>query len=158
MTDVPYGRGGSPLQNLIVAGNKDTKLTALRMVEEMDAGPIYTKRSLSLSGRAESIYKRAGELSFDIIRWIVENAPTPLPQQGEIVSFKRRNPAQSKVPDDGALQIIYDHIRMLDAPTYPLAFIEHGGFRFEFANATLDGDEITAEVKIHKIKPQKIEN
>ena len=81
-----------------------------------------------------------------------------MPQQGEIVSFKRRNPAQSKLPDEGDLQVIYDHIRMLDAPTYPLAFIEHGGFRFEFTNATLNGDEITAEVKIHKIKPQKIEN
>ena len=27
MTDVPYGRGGSPLQNLIIRGHKDTKLT-----------------------------------------------------------------------------------------------------------------------------------
>lgn len=158
MTDVPYGRGGSPLQNLIVAGNKETKLTALRMVKEMDAGPIYTKRPLSLSGRAESIYKRAGALSFDIIRWIIENAPMPVPQQGEVVSFKRRNPAQSKLPDEGTLERLYDHIRMLDAPTYPLAFIEHGKFRLEFANAKLNGDEITAEIKIRKIKPQKIEN
>ena len=31
MTDVPYGRGGSPLQNLIVSGHRRTKLTALRM-------------------------------------------------------------------------------------------------------------------------------
>ena len=29
MTDVPYGRGGSPLQNLIIRGHQDTKLTAL---------------------------------------------------------------------------------------------------------------------------------
>ena len=34
MTDVPYGRGGSPLQNLIVRGHQDTKLTALRMTQE----------------------------------------------------------------------------------------------------------------------------
>ena len=31
MSDVPYGRGGSPLQNLIVRGHKNTKITALRM-------------------------------------------------------------------------------------------------------------------------------
>ena len=47
MTDVPYGRGGSPLQNLIVRGHTETKLTALRMVAEMDAGPVYAKRPLS---------------------------------------------------------------------------------------------------------------
>lgn len=158
MTDVPYGRGGSPLQNLIVAGNKETKLTALRMVEEMDAGPTYTKRPLSLSGPAESIYKRAGELSFDIIRWMVENEPTPVPQQGEVVSFKRRIPAQSKLPDEGAVEGLYDHIRMLDAPTYPLAFVEHGEFWLEFASATFNGDEVRAAVKIRKIKPQKMKN
>src|SRR5215467_8729334 len=40
-TDVPYGRGGSPLQNLIVRGHKSTVLTALRMVDEVDAGPVF---------------------------------------------------------------------------------------------------------------------
>src|SRR5439155_6844160 len=34
MTDLPHGRGGSPLQNLIARGRGQTKLTALRMVEE----------------------------------------------------------------------------------------------------------------------------
>jgi methionyl-tRNA formyltransferase len=41
MTDVPFGRGGSPLQNLISRGIYETKLSALRCVEEMDAGPVY---------------------------------------------------------------------------------------------------------------------
>ena len=48
MTDVPFGRGGSPLQHLIIRGHQETKLTALRMVEELDAGPVYSKESLSL--------------------------------------------------------------------------------------------------------------
>jgi len=41
MTDVPYGRGGSPLQNLIVRGYSEIKLTALRMVKAFDAGLVY---------------------------------------------------------------------------------------------------------------------
>ena len=56
MTDLPYGRGGSPLQNLIIRGHKKTKISALRMVNELDAGPIYFKRSLSLNGNAQKIY------------------------------------------------------------------------------------------------------
>jgi methionyl-tRNA formyltransferase len=51
MTDVPYGRGGSPLQNLIVRGHKETKVTALRMTREIDAGAVYLKEPLSLEGR-----------------------------------------------------------------------------------------------------------
>lgn len=150
MTDVPYGRGGSPLQNLIKEGHKETKLSALRMVEEMDAGPVYTKRSLSLAGRAEEIYRRAGELSVDVIRWMVANEPTPVPQQGDVVAFKRRSPKQSELPLKGTVEDVYDHIRMLDAPTYPLAYIDYGDFRLEFSNAQINGIELHAIVKLRK--------
>lgn len=150
MTDVPYGRGGSPLQNLIVAGQKHTKLTALRMVEEMDAGPIYAKREMLLDGRAEEIYLRAGKISFEIIRWMIRNEPGAEPQQGAVVNFKRRKPGQSVLPDAGTLRSVYDHIRMLDAPTYPLAFVEYGDFRLEFSNAEVLEDEVVAQVVIRK--------
>jgi len=43
MTDLPFGRGGSPLQNLISRGFKKTKISALKVVKELDAGPIYAK-------------------------------------------------------------------------------------------------------------------
>src|SRR3989339_963082 len=41
MTDLPFGRGGSPLQNLIARGIYETQISALKCVEEVDAGPIY---------------------------------------------------------------------------------------------------------------------
>ena len=150
MTDVPYGRGGSPLQNLISLGNTQTMLSALRMVEEMDAGPVYSKRPLSLIGRAEEIYHRAGDISFDIIRWMVETEPEPIPQVGEPVVFKRRKPEQSVLPLAGDLIRIYDHIRMLDAPTYPSAFLKYGNCCIEFVNADLRNEEIHANVVIRK--------
>lgn len=150
MTDVPYGRGGSPLQNLIVRGHIKTMLTALRMVEEMDAGPVYTKQPLSLEGTAHEIYLRAGELSFEIIQWMIEHEPQPEPQQGEPVLFKRRRPEQSRLPEDGSVTELYDHIRMLDAPTYPLAYLEYGEFILEFSNANVGEDELTATVCIRK--------
>ncbi|MCR8913700.1 methionyl-tRNA formyltransferase [Marinobacter panjinensis] len=150
MTDVPYGRGGSPLQNLIVRGHKDTKLTALKMTSEMDAGPVYTKRELSLGGTAEEIYSRAGELSFQIVQWMMDNEPQPTPQQGDPVIFKRRKPEQSVLPEKASLSELYDHIRMLDAPTYPHAFIEHGEFIIEFSGADVQGEELTACVRIRK--------
>jgi methionyl-tRNA formyltransferase len=148
MTDVPYGRGGSPLQNLIKAGHEHTKLSALRMVHEMDAGPVYVKEPLSLDGRAKDIYERAGQLSYEIIRWMIEAEPTPEAQEGHIVTFKRRVPRQSELPKGVSLEALYDHIRMLDAPTYPHAFIERDGYRYEFTEATLRDDELQATVVI----------
>lgn len=148
MTDVPYGRGGSPLQNLILKGHTRTMLTALRMVKELDAGPIYAKRPLSLDGSAEEIYIRGGKLSIELIQWMIEHNPHPTPQGGEVVIFKRRKPEQSSLPNSGSLRNAYDFIRMLDADGYPNAFLEHGDYRINFREARLDGDRVIAKVEI----------
>lgn len=145
MTDVPYGRGGSPLQNLILEGHRTTVVSALRMVAELDAGPVYGKRQLSLAGTAEQIYTRAAECSWRLIDYILQKSPTPLEQSGEVVRFMRRSPAQSVLPQDGDLVSVYDFIRMLDAPGYPLAFIDWGQFRLSLRCGELDGDELRVQ-------------
>lgn len=152
MTDVPYGRGGSPLQNLILAGQKETKLSALRMVREMDAGPVYAKRSLRLDGTAQEIYIEAGVLSAEIIEWMIEHQPPPVKQAGDVVLFKRRKPEQSVLPEIGSLSNIYDFIRMLDADGYPHAFIKHGEFTLSFSNARLENGRLVAEAEIKNRK------
>jgi methionyl-tRNA formyltransferase len=138
MTDVPYGRGGSPLQNLIVRGHKETQLTALKMSEHLDAGPVYLKEPLSLHGSAQDIFYRAAFKIMELIERIVINTLIPEKQKGEVITFKRRSPAESEVIEDLNLEQLYDFIRMLDAETYPKAFINIKGYRFEFDKATLD--------------------
>jgi len=83
MTDVPFGRGGSPLQNLIVRGLRETKFTALRMSGEFDAGPVYMKEVMPLEGGAEEIYLRASRLSGEMIERIIRLEPKPAEQKGE---------------------------------------------------------------------------
>ena len=148
MTDLPYGRGGSPLQNLILRGHKETVLTAFRMVEAMDAGPVYAKRGLSLNGTAEQIYRRAGELSTDIIRLMIVEQPEPEEQTGEVVVFKRRTPDQSELPDGASPEMLYDFIRMLDADGYPHAFSRSGQYILTYTNAELNDGSLTASVAI----------
>jgi len=148
MTDVPYGRGGSPLQNLIQRGHATTVLSALRMVDAFDAGPVYLKRPLDLSGRAQAIYERAADLVYDMIAEIIERKPQPTPQVGDAVVFERRTPEQSRLPVDATPAEIYDHIRMLDAETYPRAFVEDGGHRIELRDAELSDDGVTTTAVI----------
>ena len=149
MTDVPYGRGGSPLQNLIERGHKNTKLTALKMVSEFDAGPVYCKQDFDLSGSAETIFSRTIPAITEVIGYIVANEPTPSEQEGEVTVFKRRKPAESVLPY--RFHQCYDHIRMLDAPTYPKAFIERGDMRLEFTDAVETKDGIEAKVVITNV-------
>lgn len=151
MTDVPYGRGGSPLQNLIARGHKSTMLTALQMTETLDAGPVYFKRSLSLEGSARQIMRRAAALSAEMMAEIVAREPAPVPQEGTPTHFARRKPAQSALPDAATPEALYDHIRMLDAPGYPHAFLNHGAWRASFTEAVVDGAAVEARVRFEKI-------
>ena len=152
MTDLPYGRGGSPLQNLILRGHQKTQISALRCVAELDAGPIYMKRPLSLEGSASEIFLRTADVVEGMIQEIVRTKPLPEPQDGEPTVFRRRTPEQSNLREANlvALKDFFDFIRMLDAPTYPLAFIEHEGFRLEFSDAKLLSDSIEARVRIRR--------
>ena len=150
MTDLPFGRGGSPLQNMIVRGIKQTQLTALRCVAELDAGPIYLKRTLSLFGTAEEILLRANKLIEEMIVDIISHKPVAENQVGEPSYFRRRTPEESNIAQLGELEKVFDYIQMLDGEGYPSAFIETENLKIEFTRASLRLDSIIADVKITK--------
>jgi Methionyl-tRNA formyltransferase len=153
MTDLPYGRGGSPLQNLIVRGHKETKISAIQVTKKLDGGPVYMKRPLSLAGSAQEIFVRCADIVFqEMIPLLLSEKMTPKPQEGEPVVFKRRKPEEGQITSDMELDKIYDYIRMLDAEGYPRAYMEFGGYRLEFENAGLsaDGQELSARVVFRK--------
>jgi len=145
MTDLPYGRGGSPLQNLILRGHKDTKLTAHRMTAQLDEGPVYLKKELSLEGRAQEILERACDLSAAMIEEVIKTNPEPREQEGEIVVFERRTPEMSEIPKGLSPEKRYDFIRMLDAEGYPPAFEIIDGIWYQYHNARLNNGELEVE-------------
>ena len=150
MTDLPYGRGGSPLQNLIVRGHKETVVTAFKCLTAFDAGPVYLKRPLSLVGTAEEILGHASVLVEEMIVEIVRTRPVPVPQQGHVVEFKRRRPVDGDIARLETLEQVHDFIRMLDADGYPRAFANIGHLHLEFSE-TKPGDRfVEAKVRITK--------
>ena len=148
MTEVPFGRGGSPLQNLIARGIYETKISALRCGQEMDAGAVYTTRPLSLHGSAEEIYMRANDRIEEMILEIVTDEPDPKPQVGEATVFSRRKPEDGDLGQLGTIRQVFDTIRMLDAPGYPKAFIEVNALRIEFNRAALTSEGVVADARI----------
>lgn len=148
MTDLPFGRGGSPLQNLIARGIYETKLSALRCTAQLDAGDIYIKQPLSLWGTAEEIYLRAAELTKEMIIQIVKEKPQLHKQQGEPVVFRRRKPSEGDIGKLKSLSEVFDYIRMLDADTYPPAFLDKNNLHIEFTRASLKDGHILADAKI----------
>ena len=147
-SQLPEGRGGSPIQNLILQGHEYTYLTAFKMTEEVDAGPIYLVAFLPLNGSLTEIFKREMELAYDCIKRIIYYQPIPTAQDGMVSSFKRRTPDQSEITEVKSTKQLYDFIRMLDAEDYPHAFIKVGDKALEFTDAELtDHLRITVKVK-----------
>lgn len=158
MTDLPFGRGGSPLQNLIARGIYETRLSAIRCEAEMDAGAVYLKKPLSLYGSAEEIFIRSAEVVEDMIVEIIESNPLPMPQQGDVTVFKRRKPRDGGLAAANSLSQAFDLIRMLDAEGYPNAFATVGPFKLEFSRAARKTDHLIADVRITLIENPESEN
>ena len=152
MTDLPFGRGGSPLQNLIIREIKSTKISAILINEGIDSGPIYEKKPLKLNGTAQQIFNRSVPIIEKMINNIINKKLKPTPQKGEIIEFKRRTPKESDLKLISNLSKVYDHIRMLDAENYPNAFLENKNLKFMFYNANFDKENnlIEANVRISK--------
>ena len=123
-------------------------ISAIKCVKEIDAGPVYLKKPLSLNGSAEEIFIRANYIIEKMIVEIIETHPQPLPQTGEITNFRRRKPEDGDWSRSKSLDEVFDYIRMLDAEGYPPAFIRVGNYKIEFSRATKKVDAVHASVKV----------
>jgi methionyl-tRNA formyltransferase len=150
-SNLPTGRGGSPIQNQILQNIKKTKLTAFKISKKLDSGPICLQEDLMLAGDAEQILKKIEIKSIKMINKIIKIKKLKFKKQvGKPSYFKRRKPLESRIDTSQILTIdkLYDFLRMLDAPGYPGAFIELNKFKFIFNNIKKINSKLSAEVII----------
>jgi methionyl-tRNA formyltransferase len=83
---LPKYRGPSPIETTIANGDRETGLTLMSLVKDMDAGPIYLQEKVRLHG-AETrpeLYKRFAQRGAELITKnlpkIVNNQMKPIPQ------------------------------------------------------------------------------
>lgn len=145
---LPFGRGGSPIQNLILKGIESSPVCALKMTEDIDAGPIYSKIEVSLQGSLKEIFHRINLAANKLIARIINNKITPVEQIGEPTLFNRLK--DNELPRDIDLKEIYDRVRMLDHDDYPKSYIVYGKNKFEFFDADYENDFINLKCKISK--------
>lgn len=152
MTDLPFGRGGSPFQNLIMEEIYDTKISALKVDEGLDTGDIYIKEPFNISvGSAEENFIKLSSIVFqNMIPKLLDNEIVPVKQTGKITTFKRRTPDQSNISllETKSISKLYDFIRMLDAEGYPKAYLELDGIRIEFSKVNLKNNTLNGRFEV----------
>ncbi|WP_418641210.1 methionyl-tRNA formyltransferase [Sulfurimonas sp. ST-27] len=152
MTDLPFGRGGSPFQNLIMREIYDTKISALKVNEKIDSGDIYLKENFNLAlGSAEENFIRLSNIIFTkMIPTLLENNIIPQKQQGEITEFRRRKPSESNIQilEKKDLNKMYDFIRMLDAEGYPKAYVLLDNLKIEFSEVHMKENKLVGRFEV----------
>lgn len=153
-SNLPGGRGGSPIQNQIARGIYDSNICAIEVVKGYDEGSILLKEPISLrEGTIDEILSKISRVIFEkMIPNIIENECEGTPQMGKSSYYERRTPSMSNLldADIGDIRTIYDFIRMLDGEGYPKAFVEMGKYLIEFSEAELSENEVSGRFIVHE--------
>lgn len=126
---LPKYRGGSPIQNQIIAGEKAGGVTLFRMDEGLDSGPILGQQKIPLEGDLDEVIERirkAGEkLTVMLLERMSEGAISPKPQDHRKATiFRRRKPEQGRLlPEEMTARQMHDLVRALNGADYPPAFL-----------------------------------
>lgn len=152
---LPYGRGGSPIQNLIKRGHTSSPVCAIAMCGEVDSGPIYDSLRISLSGSLHEILKRLDEAVNQLIEQLIKCLPEPVEQVGNVEIFERLAQADNELCFDSDYEEFYTKIRMLDAPSYPSAHLKLENVLIEFSEIQKDKGKLVCQVQISRLRPSK---
>ncbi len=93
---LPRYRGASPVHAAILAGDKETGITIMKMTKGLDSGPVYDQRRLALNGSedAGTLSEKLGQLAADhvcdILTAIAAGALAPQPQDEALASLARK--------------------------------------------------------------------
>jgi methionyl-tRNA formyltransferase len=86
---LPKYRGASPISAAILAGDAETGVVTMRIVPELDAGPVYLEKRVGISDREDAgtlsdrLSREGGKLLVDTLRGLEAGTLSPRPQQGE---------------------------------------------------------------------------
>lgn len=86
---LPRHRGAAPVQAALLAGDGDTGVVTMRVVEELDAGPLYLARRLPIRPSDDAgllshrLAREGAALLVETLRGLERGALLPVPQSGE---------------------------------------------------------------------------
>jgi len=129
-SDLPKGRGFSPLTYMILEGKNDIPLCLLEMAAEADAGPVIYKEWIKYEGHEliDELRQKLGQAQVDIcLKYLAaKEIPKATPQEGEPSYYKRRRPEDSRLDITKPLAEQFGLLRVADNDKYPVYFEKDG--------------------------------
>ncbi|HEY3375044.1 MAG TPA: hypothetical protein VGK02_08295 [Candidatus Aquicultor sp.] len=127
-SDLPKGKGWSPLTWQILEGKNNIPICLFEAAESIDSGRIYLKGTMEFKGTElidELRYVQANT-SIKICLTFVRNYPSVITngfeQEGESTYYKKREPDDSRLNPDRTIREQFNLLRVVDNQRYPAFF------------------------------------
>ena len=127
-SDLPRGRGWSPLTWQILEGENNIPVTLFEAVESVDSGQIYYQEYLNFQGTEliDELRNDLANITMKLCRQFVDEYPGIIqkgtPQEGDATYYPRRNPEDSCLNIDIPLKDQFNLLRTVDNKKYPAWF------------------------------------
>jgi methionyl-tRNA formyltransferase len=138
---LPRWRGAAPIERAIMAGDEESAVSVIRLVEELDAGPIGAQRHLAIGGdtTAGDVYTETARLAPELIDEALANDSFS-PQGGEATYAEKIRPADRELDWSRPPKELHDRIRALSPHIGARGELE--GRRVTVWRSRLDGDRL----------------
>ncbi|MDA3788949.1 MAG: UDP-2,4-diacetamido-2,4,6-trideoxy-beta-L-altropyranose hydrolase [Desulfobacula sp.] len=127
-SDLPRGKGWSPISWQILEGQNTIPLTLFEAAPKVDSGMIYLQKKIIFKGHEliDEIRKKTAGYTIDICLDFLENhqflALSAKKQQGQESFYPKRTPKDSRLDPDKTLREQFNLLRIGDNQNYPVFF------------------------------------
>ncbi len=132
-SDLPKGKGWSPLTWQVLEGKSSIPVTLIEAVPKVDAGPVYEQIMIELDGTEliDELRQKQAEATCRLIRNFVEKYPDNFAktQEGDESFYARRKPEHSQLDVNKTIAEQFNLLRVCDNERYP-AWFEIKGKKF----------------------------
>lgn len=132
-SDLPKGRGWSPLVWQIIEGKREVVVTLLEAEDKVDSGRIWFKKTCHIgpTDLFDEISRKSAVTQLDLMTLAVDEEASiePTDQIGEPTFYPRRKPSDSEIDPHKTIAEQFDLIRVSDPLRYP-AFLRYRGEEF----------------------------
>lgn len=125
-SDLPSGRGWSPLTWQILEGKKTVTTVLFEAEEDVDSGKIYLRQELNFSGYEliDELRLLQGNQIVIMLNEFIETYPEVLlraqAQDGEASYYSKRRPVDSELNPDRSIREQLNLFRVADNSNYPV--------------------------------------
>lgn len=135
---LPRWRGAAPIQRSIEAGDKESGVTIMQVVEALDAGAMYKKGVVPITSDTTGgiLHDKLSAVGADLMSEVLQHLDEikPLAQDESLVTYAAKlNKAESLLDFTKPAEVLERKIRAFNP--FPAMFFEYNGERFKVLTA-----------------------